>query len=171
MIYDMAVRGYTPSDAFLSDLVSFGIGGFAGYGLNGAMRNFSARVGQSRVATGPNEAVFWPGRTNGVAARPVVERIARTRGGKTLGKVLEERGIVMPEYNANIISTVEAWRRLSREFAENASGEVRSVIGQDLQPINFWQNVELRALIENLNVSRIIRIDPATFIETILFSR
>ncbi|TFH33111.1 MAG: hypothetical protein E4G99_11895 [Anaerolineales bacterium] len=38
MIWDMAVRGYTPSEAFVSNLVAFGVGEAIGYGMRAVGR-------------------------------------------------------------------------------------------------------------------------------------
>jgi hypothetical protein len=49
-------------------------------------------------------------------------------GGKTIEKVMEERGIKLPPWPANGAvpeATENAWRDASREFAEGASGNVR----------------------------------------------
>jgi RHS repeat-associated protein len=46
MIWDMAVRGYTPSEAFLGNVISFGIGEAIGFGLRGLFRGLG-RVGGS----------------------------------------------------------------------------------------------------------------------------
>ena len=59
----------------------------------------------------------------------------------------------------------------SGAYAEQVSGEVHAVIGSNLRKGNIWENVELPRLKENLNVTKIITIDPKTGIENIIFER
>ena len=60
---------------------------------------------------------------------------------------------------------------MSAEYAKQVSGEVRAVIGKQLRPNNIWETKELPALIDNAKVTKITTIDPATLIETVIFTR
>ncbi len=55
--------------------------------------------------------------------------------------------------------------------AEQVSGKIRAVVGNELRPGNIWKNIELPRLKANPNVTQIITIDPKTGIETIIFKR
>jgi RHS repeat-associated protein len=55
MLWDMTVRGYTPSEAFVSNLLSFGMGAAIGYGLRSAGRRFADFLGDG-LGTGTRGA-------------------------------------------------------------------------------------------------------------------
>ncbi|MCX2681993.1 hypothetical protein OOZ15_18725 [Galbibacter sp. EGI 63066] len=65
----------------------------------------------------------------------------------------------------------EAWKEVSKLYANEAVGDVRAVIGKDLRPGSVWETVELPALKANKNVTRIFTIDPVTLKETLIFKR
>ncbi len=50
-------------------------------------------------------------------------------------------------------------------------GRGGAVIGENLRPGSLWAEVELPALKANLKVTKIIKIDPATKAETVIFER
>lgn len=125
----------------------------------------------SSVATEPDQAYFWSGRTNGVGGELVARQLAASRGGTTLEQLIEDRNIQMPAYDASDPASVKAWTNLSREYAANASGDVNAVIGQTLRPGNIWEEVELPTLLRNPAVRSITTIDPATLEERLLFER
>lgn len=127
--------------------------------------------GKSVVATNPNEAVFWSGKTDGTGGVEAAKPIASRTGGQTLEQLIESRGISMPAYDPTVPSSVQAWQDLSREFARNASGDVTVVLGSQLRPLNIWQTIEFPELMRNPAVSRVISIDPKTKVEKILFQR
>jgi hypothetical protein len=129
------------------------------------------RQGSRGVATSADEAFFWSGRTDGVGGEQVAREIAESQGGTTLERLVEIRGIKMPEWNPNNAATVRAWEELSREYAKNASGTIRAVVGESRRGGSLWETVELPALMENANVTKIIVIDPATKVETVVFTR
>lgn len=54
---------------------------------------------------------------------------------------------------------------------ERDDAHVAEQRGANLRPGNIWETVELPRLMENPNVSRILKIDPATGIETVIFQR
>lgn len=116
------------------------------------------------LSTPPDEAFFFSGTTDGIGGAARAAEIAHSRGGKTLEDVLRERGIPVP-------TTPEGFIELSRQFAEQASGEVRVVLGDTRRPDSIFDNVELPALRSNPNVTRITVIDPATGQESVLFVR
>ncbi len=115
--------------------------------------------------TNPDSAFFWSGRTDGIGGPDVAGDLAGAGHGTTLEQLMESRGIKMPEWDADNPAVVDAWSKASATYADEASGTVRAVIGDDLRPGNVWESSELPALIDNPNVDKIIRIDPATGVE------
>ena len=51
MIWDMAVRGYTPSEAFVNNVISFGIGAVIGYVAHRAARGINQALSPYRLPT------------------------------------------------------------------------------------------------------------------------
>jgi hypothetical protein len=125
----------------------------------------------SLVKTAKNEAFFWSGRTEGVGGAERALEIAKNKGGTTLEGLIESRGINMPTWDPNNSAAVEAWKKLSADYASQASGTVKAVIGKNLRPGNIWETAELPALKANKNVDKIITIDPKTNKQTIIFKR
>jgi hypothetical protein len=129
--------------------------------------------------TEPNTGFFWSGRTSGgLGVGPqdedlgIAARIADENGGVTLESFQARQGIELPDWgDGSNPAVVKAWEDHSAAFATNVSGEVRAVIGANLRPGNIWETVELPRLMENPNVSRILKIDPETGIETVIFER
>ena len=77
----------------------------------------------------------------------------------------------MPEWNPNDPNSIRAWENLSREYAKNASGTVRAVVGKSTRPGSVWEIIELPELIKNPKVNKIIKIDPVTGKTTVIFVR
>ena len=130
------------------------------------------RISAEAVATAENQAFFWSGRSSGIAN--MSERaisVAETKGGKTLEKILDERGTHLPSWNPNDPVTVQLWESASRAYAAGASGTVHAVLGQELRLGSIWESVELPTLIANPNVKKIIGIDPVSGVERVIFSR
>lgn len=128
-------------------------------------------LGKSVVQTNPNEAVFWSGRTDGVGRISAAKEIADHFRGKTLEQLIESRQIGMPFYDPVNAKSVQAWIDISTELAKNASGEVRAVLGSSMRPQSIWETYELPALLKNPAVTRIIRVDPKTKKEIVIFER
>jgi hypothetical protein len=124
-----------------------------------------------QLATGPGEAVFWSGRTNGIGGAEVAGNIASSQGGTTLEQLVAAKGVELPVWDANDPASLQAWDDASLAFAQGAQGDVTAVIGQNLRPGNTWERVELPALMANENVTSITTIDPATGEKTVIFQR
>ena len=124
-----------------------------------------------KLNTEPNTAFFWSGRTEGIGGADNAASIAKSRGGVTLESTIKAKNIVMPEWDFNNPSTMEAWDLASGAYAEQVSGDVRAVIGAELREGNIWENVELPCLKNNPNVTKITTIDPKTGVEKIIFER
>ena len=124
-----------------------------------------------KLKTEPDTAFFWSGRTDGIGGAENAANIAKSRGGVTLESTIETQDIVMPEWDFNNPSTMEAWDLASGAYAEQVSGEIRAVIGSELRSGNIWENVELPRLKNNPNVTKITTIDPKTGVENVIFER
>lgn len=83
----------------------------------------------------------------------------------------DSKKIVMPKWGFSKPSSMEAWDLASGAYAEQVSGEIRSVVGSELRQGNIWENIELPKLKDNPNVTKITTIDPKTGIEKIIFER
>ena len=124
-----------------------------------------------QLKTEPDTAFFWSGRTEGIGGADTAANIAKGKGGVTLESIIEAKKIVMPEWDFNNPSTMEAWDLASGAYAEQVSGEIRAVVGSELRTGNIWENIELPRLEANPNVTKITIIDPKTQMETIIFKR
>jgi hypothetical protein len=123
------------------------------------------------LKTERDKSFFWSGKTNGVGGEKTALEIANSKGGVTLEGLLVQKNIELPAWNPSDPSVIKLWEDVSAEYANQVSGEVRAVIGQQLRPGNIWQTKELPALMANPNVTKITTIDPVTLTETIIFVR
>ncbi len=123
-------------------------------------------VAVSRLATEPNKTFFWSGVSEGDAAA-----IAQSKGGYTLESFLRAKGIESPGDPFADPKIFAEWEALSKEFAQNASGEARVVLGANVRPNSVWNRIELPELKANTKVTKIIAIDPTTGAETTIFQR
>lgn len=119
--------------------------------------------------TGPGDATFWSGRVldeDGVAIPDAsmngAADLASSTHGASLEQMLERQGLLdrMPDDWLDP-STPATWRSVSQALAQNASGDVRAVLG-DVRDTSVWREVELPALARNPNVTSITVIDAAT---------
>ena len=131
----------------------------------------SIEYGRSVVATNPGEAQFWSGVTRGQSSQLPADEFAKRFNSSTLNQLLESRQIQMPVYDPTVPDSVMAWIQLSRGFAQNASGEVRVVLGSHVRPDSVWASVELPTLKRNPAVTRIVSVDAASQRETVVFER
>lgn len=126
---------------------------------------------EPQLATEPDSAFFWSGRTEGVGGPDVAEAIAKSRGGVTLESTIKDKNIKMPEWDFDNPQSIKAWEDVSASYAKQVSGEVRAVVGQSLREGNIWENVELPRLMGNDNVTKITTIDPVSQTEKVIFVR
>ena len=133
--------------------------------------NPDGTVNPEHFRTDPDSAFFWSGRTDGVGGAEVAGRYAQEANGTTLEQLMEQRGVKMPEWDADDPDVVRTWGDASAAYAQQASGEVRAVVGQELRPGNVWETRELDSLKENPHVTRIIRVDPKTGETEVLWER
>ncbi|MCV7101197.1 hypothetical protein [Mycobacterium palustre] len=85
--------------------------------------------------------------------------------------LLERNGVKPPKWSFDDPAAEQWWSQVSGMYAENTQGEVHAVIGSNLRPGNVWETIELKRLIENPNVTKIVIIDPETGGETTIFER
>jgi len=142
----------------------------AGYN-EGEGISFDIEKIRPKLKTEPNVAFFWSGKTDGIGGVNVAADIAKIRGGVTLELVIDEQDIEMPKWDISDPTSIYAWDMASAAYAEQVSGEVRAVVGDNLREGNIWENIELPALMANENVTKIIMIDPKTGKETVVFTR
>lgn len=122
--------------------------------------------------TDPGTTFYWSGRDrNGVSVGPngskVAETIAKENGGQTLEQLLERNGVSpLPAWDELDPESVRFWNDASAAYAQNASGEVRAVLGSDLRVGSVWETVEVPRLLENPHVTAINVVDPDTGIWT-----
>ncbi len=120
---------------------------------------------------GNNKSFFWSGKTNGVGGATRALEIAKSKGGTTLEGLIDSKNIQLPNWDLANPQSLEAWKEVSKLYANEAVGDVRAIIGKDLRPGSVWETVELPALKANKNVTRIFTIDPVTLKETLIFKR
>lgn len=124
-----------------------------------------------KLATKPNTAFFWSGRTDGIGGADIAEGIARNRGGVTLESTIKDKNIDMPEWDFDNPQSIKAWEDVSAAYAKQVTGEIRAVVGKELRAGNIWENVELPRLISNDKVTKIKTIDPCNQTEKIIFEK
>jgi murein DD-endopeptidase MepM/ murein hydrolase activator NlpD len=120
--------------------------------------------------TNPNTAYFWSGL--GSKGKYIAESIARQNNGTTLEMLMEthkdkliEAGFEYDESLDRFVFGEENagdWRLISKAYADHASGDVRTVLGEQVREGSVWNQRELPALKENSDVNSIILVDPQT---------
>lgn len=123
------------------------------------------------LKTDANKAFFWSGITDGIGGKNKALEIAKSKGGTTLEGLIDDYKINMPEWNEADATAVKIWEDVSAAYANQVSGEVRAVVGNNLRSGNVWENIELPRLKENKSVTKITVIDPKTLQETIIWTR
>ncbi|EUA12626.1 putative nAD(+)--arginine ADP-ribosyltransferase Mav [Mycobacterium kansasii 662] len=124
-----------------------------------------------------DKAFYWSGRdVSGVGVGPdgsgIAEHFAGEANGTTLEMLLEHNGLKpLPRWNELDPESVRFWEEASAAYADNATGTVTAIVGCNLRPGNVWQTIEIPRLIGNLNVTKIIQIDPDTGLSTVIFER
>jgi uncharacterized protein YukE len=126
-------------------------------------------IDAAAFATDPDTAYFWSGRTQNVGGESVALEHARAGGGTTLEELMRQRGIELPEWDPDNPDVVSVWSVASAAYAEQANGVVRAVIGQDLRPGNVWESAELPVLRSSPDVTQVVRIDPLTGEEVVIY--
>ncbi len=112
-------------------------------------------------------AFYWSGMwpRNG---QEIAGRIAADNNGTTLEMLIEARGVDMPEWDADNPAAVATWTQVSEAYASGASGTVRAVLGENIRPDAVWW-AELDRLKANPDVTSVVRIDPDTLVESVIW--
>jgi len=106
------------------------------------------------LKTGPNQAIFWSGKTNGVSAEVAAKAYAKANGGKTMNMVMQHGNINFPTKEPGPQRDKE-WRAASKTFAKQAQGNVHAFLGKDVKPNRVYNAQEKPALIKNPKVTSI----------------
>lgn len=124
----------------------------------------------SSLATEPDAAYFWSGL--GPHGADIAAEIAQANGGTTLEMLMEKNkeNLISAgfeyDYSENRFpfspENKNDWKLISQAFAEQASGEVHAVLGENVRECSVWNTKEFPALSENENVNKITAVDPTT---------
>lgn len=118
------------------------------------------------LTTQEGKSVFWSGL--GEKGAEIAQTIAEQRGCTTLEKTLAEKSVDLPEFDPTDTRTVEAWRTVSKTYAQKASGDVRVVLGDSIRADSTFATIEYPTLIENEKVTRITAVNPKDNSEVVL---
>ena len=161
----------------VEEMEDAGIAARNGKGYNGGEGLAEGAGDQSRyfkdeqLKTAPNTAYFWSGNSNGIGGKEFAMEHATKNGGITLEGLMKSQGITMPTWDIADQNSIKAWEYASGKYAEQVSGEVHALIGTAQRQNSVWRSIELRKLMENPYVSKIVIVAPETLIETIIFRR
>ncbi|MBQ3133570.1 MAG: hypothetical protein IJC17_04785 [Clostridia bacterium] len=124
----------------------------------------------SCFATEPNSAYFWSGL--GEKGEDIAANIAKENNGVTLETLMREHKDELInagfEYDKELDrflfspDNYSDWEAISKAYAEQASGEVRAILGDNIRQDSVWNTKEQPALSNNNTVSKIISVDPKT---------
>ena len=126
-------------------------------------------LGPPSLMTAPGQGYFWSGL--GPEGARIAGGIADSGGGTTLESYIQSHDLQMPVYDPANPASVAAWQNASRVFAGGASGDVRVILGESVNPGGIWTQIELPALQVNENVTSIIQVNPTTGVETTIFKK
>lgn len=118
------------------------------------------------LTTEKGKAVFWSGL--GENGSDIAQSIAEQSDCTTLEKTLAEKNIDLPEFDPTDQQTVDAWRTVSKTYAEKASGDVRVVLGEEVRADSTFTTIEYPTLMENENVTKITAVNPNDNSEVVL---
>ncbi len=136
-------------------------------GTTTARATLTAEVAAANTSlvSAPDSAVFWSGL--GPEGAEAAAQWAAENGGVTLEQTLVDAGIKPPGWAED----PGWWTDASRSFAQRASGDVRVVLGDNVNPGGTWAQTEFPALKANPNVRSITVVNPATGEQTLIWSR
>lgn len=132
-----------------------------------AFRQAGAEVIVGDFSTERDTAFFWSGL--GAGGEDRAADMASGRGGVTLGMLLARRDITMPTWDGSE-KIEEAWAAVSEEFARQAGGLVRVILGPYVRPNAIWYT-EFANLKRNPQVTRVVSIDSETGEESTIYVR
>lgn len=129
--------------------------------------NSDGSVNPDDFRTPRDGAYYWSGMYPR-KGHEVAGEIAANNNGTTLEMLIDDRGIQMPEWDANNPASVRTWTEVSEAYASGASGTVRAVLGDNIRPDAVWW-AELERLKGNSNITEIISIHPDTHVHTVIW--
>ena len=137
---------------------------------------FNIELYRELFRTLPGQACFWSGRTytdpfTCYGSGTWSQRIAESKGWKTLEMIIEDRGIPMPKFDRNIPESVQAWKDASRIFAEECSGDIHAILGEDVHPDSIWNTDEFPAIQANENINSVTSVEPFSLEEETIYDR
>ena len=100
--------------------------------------------------TKENEALFWSG-----VGMENAEKYARSINRVTLEILERDRKLNLPEWSFVDTDSQNTWSVASAMYAKRAKGVVKVIINPPLRENNIWESIELKVLMENVNVSKI----------------
>lgn len=120
--------------------------------------------------TEPNTAYFWSGL--GKNGESIAADIANKNGGVTLEMLMDKHKDELInagfEYDKELDrfmfsdENYSDWEKISSAFADQSSGNVHVVLGDNVREDSVWNTKELPALENNKNVEKVISVDPST---------
>lgn len=126
----------------------------------------------------PNKAVFFSNCSqrdeNGNVIKESTDyarEFAESNDCVTMEILMRNSGIDMPSFDLNDPDSVAAWTNSSKDYAEQASGDVTVVMSPPLREGNIFENVELPALKANPNVTSVTMINAQTNEKNEIFRR
>ena len=125
----------------------------------------AARVAEPALALAPDSPVLWSGR--GREGADLAGQWAADNGGVTLEQALVNAGLNPPSWS----ESPAWWTAASRSFAQNATGDVRVLLGDNVNPGGIWAQTELPALKLNPNVRSITVVNPTTGEQNVIWRR
>lgn len=121
-------------------------------------------------STEPDSAYFWSGL--GENGQDIASQIAQENNGTTLEMLMEKNkdtlisaGFPYDEDLGGFYFTkdnAQDWQLISQAYAEQASGNVHAVLGDQVRENSVWNSKEFPALKENSDVDKVISVDPST---------
>ncbi|WP_430868278.1 hypothetical protein [Demequina aurantiaca] len=125
--------------------------------------NFKAEDFETRQG----EATFWSGRSEVssgeiLGSGGIASEFASGSHRTTLENTLNERGITIPDYDADVADTVKAWDDASAHYAAGARGDVTVVLGNSVRPNSIWESIEFPRLQSNPLITSISAVDAIT---------
>jgi len=76
---------------------------------------------EPQLATDPDSAFFWSGRTESVGGPEIAEAIAKSRDGVTLESTLTDKNIEMPRWDPKDPLSIKVWEEVSASYARQVS--------------------------------------------------
>lgn len=89
--------------------------------------------------------------------------------GVTLEGLDHARGFGMPGFVYGDEGIMEAWSMVSARYASAARGMIRVILPDKVKSDSVWNRLELPALLTNPDVTNIIRVNPDTGEQSILY--